>query len=168
MSGNSGGGGSNVWGRRLSVLPGLPHVSIPSTSTSSTQSEDEPRRRHGSAPSTTALAISRRGSVPVSMGGIGVERPMAPSSSSTSRRGSAIDLVHPRKISEPAAIVHKPTLPSPKRKPVPKGSAHEKSLSKDDEINQKLGKMDLNNGSTMVLYHRGITLMIDCGQVYVL
>jgi len=71
---------------------------------------------------------------------------------STSRRSLTLDLAPPppRKMSEPG-LVHKPSPLSPKRKPVPKGSAFEnKNAAEDVDLSGKLGKMDLTGGSTMV------------------
>ena len=75
-------------------------------------------------------------------------------------------------MSEPC-IIHKPSPLSPKRKPLPKGSAFDKqaSSSQDDggDLNGKFGKMELTGGSTMV-YQVGKTqiLTVDCWKVYVL
>jgi len=133
------GGAGGLFSRRKSTVP--QHSTMTSStnaSTSSTPAEDpEPRRRHGSVP--LVFGLGRR------------ESTAAPESeSSGARRSSTVDLNLARKSSEPG-MVHKPSLMSPKRKPLPKGSAFQKQSSKEDEINDKLGKMELTNGSTMVI-----------------
>jgi hypothetical protein len=43
---------------------------------------------------------------------------------------------------------------SPKRKPLPKGSTFDTTTGpKDDDLNVKMGKMELPGGSTMVFPH---------------
>jgi hypothetical protein len=152
MSGN-GGGGSGLFGRRRSALPGLTlPAPLASTAAASLTHDEEPRRRHGSAPLASAFALGRRGSMPLSLalaGNGSLESPMT--SASSSRRGSTVDFAHPRKTSEPGAVVHKSTIPSLKRKPVPKDSAYDNtSPTKEDGMEEKFNKMDLNSGSTMV------------------
>jgi hypothetical protein len=124
--------------RRPSAIPVLPS-SQQSTSTS-TEDTSEPRRRHGSAPLITALGISRRGSTPAT----------SSSNATSSRRPSALDLAPPRKTSEPGTV-YKPSPLSPKRKPLPKGSTFDSTVgTKDDDLQVKMGKMELTGGSTMV------------------
>jgi hypothetical protein len=123
--------------RRPSAIPIFP-ISQPQSSTTADETP-EPRRRHGSAPLTTALGLARRGSASAST-----------SSATASRRSCVLELPPPRKSSEPGTV-HKPSPLSPKRKPLPKGSAFEKqNSSQDDQVNNKLAKMELTNGSTMV------------------
>jgi hypothetical protein len=102
--------------------------------------ENEPRRRHGSAPMTTAFGLTRRESAAAA----------ATSSAGVSRRSLTVE-AQPRKLSEPG-IVHKPSPLSPKRKPLPKGSTYDKqNLSLDDDLSGKLGKLEITSvGSTMV------------------
>lgn len=104
----------------------------------------EPRRRHGSAPLVNAFGLMRRDSMPAAS---------SSSAAAGSRRSLSIEVQHPglaRKTSE-SGTVHKQSPLSPKRKPLPKGSAFDKPNSDDgNEMHGKLGKMDLTNGSTMV------------------
>lgn len=136
----------------LQIAPNSPHsahsASISSTlsSTAATSrsatpgSPEEPRRRHGSAPSTSTLVFPRRESAPVST---------STANALASRRFSTAESA-PRKGSD-FGIVHKPSPLSPKRKPLPKGSAFEKpDTSPEEELDGKLGKLDLAGGSTMV------------------
>jgi hypothetical protein len=113
----------------------------PSLVTASTD-ENEPRRRYGSAPMSTAFGLTRRESAAAAAA--------AASSAGVSRRSLTVD-VQPRKLSEPG-IVHKPSPLSPKRKPLPKGSTYDKqNLPQDDAFNGKLGKLEVTSGgSTMV------------------
>src|SRR5271170_1338699 len=142
--------------RRQSVAPTpaspqtahhAPHS--PSTTTATVDDSAEPRRRHGSAPLTTALGLLRRESASAAP-----STSTTPSNATPSRRSFTLDLAAapPRKLSEPS-VVHKPSPLSPKRKPVPKGPAIETKspLQQDDDLNGKLGKLDLaSGGSTMV------------------
>jgi hypothetical protein len=104
----------------------------------------EPRRRHGSAPLANAFGLMRRDSMPAAS---------SSSAAAGSRRSLSIEVQHhspARKTSEPGTV-HKPSPLSPKRKPLPKGSAFDRPNSDDgNELNGKLGKMDLTSGSTMV------------------
>jgi hypothetical protein len=111
----------------------------------STEDTAEPRRRHGSAPLTTAFGLTRRESAAAAA-------VASTSSTAPSRRSLTLDLAPPpRKLSEPG-VVHKPSPLSPKRKPLPKGSTYDKqSKSQDDDLSGKLGKMELTGGSTMVI-----------------
>jgi hypothetical protein len=121
----------------------------------------EPRRRHGSAPLSSVLGLPRRESV-------------VPSTSSSSspagppRRSLALDLHPPRKMSE-SGIVHKPSPLSPKRKPVPRDLINDKEPAiPDDEVNGKLGKLELSGGSTMVIPPASLSDSAGCWQMYVL
>jgi len=134
--------------------PQSPHSASVSSSLASTaatsrsatpvspESLQEPRRRHGSAPSTSTLVFPRRDSAPVST---------STTNAIASRRFSTIESLQlPRKGSD-MGIVHKPSPLSPKRKPLPKGSAYEKQdTSQEEELDGKLGKLDIAGGSTMV------------------
>jgi hypothetical protein len=144
--------GSGLFSRRLSAAPAVPTTQqsssttplIPTSSSSSAtvgEGGSEPHRRHGSAPLATAFGLRRRESVPSS-----------PSNANASRRSLTLDLHSSRKISDPG-IIHKPSPLSPKRKPLPKGSAFDKQMSSQDDgdLSGKLGKMELTGGSTMVI-----------------
>jgi len=105
-------------------------------------SSSEPRRRNGSAPVATAFGLMRRDSGQAS----------TLSTGAIARRFlTAEEQQSPaRKISEPG-LLRKPSPLSPKRKPFPKGSnLGMPSSEHSPNLNGKLGKMDLKNGSTMV------------------
>ncbi len=131
--------GNGLFSRRSSATPIIPRTQASSSSpavptTSNNDDAAGPRRRHGSAPLATAFGLMRRESVPT-----------------TASRRSLI--LAPRKMSEPG-ITHQPSPLSPKRKPLPAGSAFDKQTSSsqgDDGGGGKLSKMELTGGSTMVL-----------------
>ena len=148
--------------RRPAAVPSLPPSQLPPSPTSTaTLSEDSSdyRRRHGLVHLTTAFGLARRGSAVVST-----------SPATASRRPPALDLASPtRKSSNPTTTTQRPSPLSPKRKPLPKGSAFEKQdVPQDDELNNKMGKMDLAGGSTMVEPIGLHVLMLDCWEVHVL
>lgn len=133
----------------------------PITASTVTANEEvflESRRQHDSTSLATASGLMRRESVPASTSQTTV----------ASRRSFTFD---PRKMSEPG-IIHKPSLLSPKRKPLPKGCAFDNKISspEDSDLNGKLGKMKLTGGSTMVslLTYKFEMLILDCWKVYVL
>jgi len=134
-----------------------PQSSSAATAATTTANDSaEPRRRHGSAPLTTALALLRRESASAASSSATASTSRSPSvtANQLTRRSLNLDLAAapPRKLSEPS-VVHKPSPLSPKRKPVPKGPAIETKspLQQEDELNGKLGKLDLApGGSTMV------------------
>lgn len=138
--------GSGLIYRRSSPPPVTPTNSSPSSTattavptTSANDDSSEPRRRHGSAPLASALGLMRRESVPTTT-----------SNATASRLSLTLDVNSARKMSEPG-IIHKSSPLSPKRKPLPKGSAFDKrTSSSQDDLNGKLGKMELTGGSTMV------------------
>lgn len=119
----------------------------------------ESRRRHGSTPLSSALGLPRRESVVSSTSSSPVGTP---------RRSLALDLHPSRKMSE-SGIVHKPSPLSPKRKPVPKDLINDKEPAiSDDEVNGKLGKLELSGGSTMVNPPASLSDFAGCWQMYVL
>src|SRR5215471_4621116 len=145
--------GSGLFHRKSSATPITPtYSSSPSSSTASTAipstsanvDSSSSRRRRGSAPPANVLGLMRRESVPTTA-----------SNATASRRSLTLDLNSPRKILRPGIILPSSPL-SPKRKPLPKGSAFDKqtSLSLDDggDLNGQLGKMELTGGSTMVFH----------------
>ena len=151
-------GGGLFGSRRSSAISGLSTQAAqqqpqPQSSSNDTQ---EPRRRHGSAPLAMAFGL-RRGSTPA-----------ATASTSSTRRSLTVDTPLPRKMSEPGTVHRPMASPAPKRKPLPKGSAFEKQAVQEDDVNGKLGKMDLSAGSTMVNITTESWLMIDRGEMYLL
>src|SRR5271154_264047 len=144
------------------------HAPISPSATATTDDSAEPRRRHGSAPLTTALGLLRRESASAA-----ASTSTSPATATPSQRSFTLDLAAapPRKLSEPS-VVHKPSLLSPKRKPVPKGPVIDTKspLQQDDDLSGKLGKLDLaSGGSTMVFSEQDMgELMVDCWQMYVL
>jgi len=124
--------------------PSPPILVSPSSAATFTNdlSSSEPRRRPGSIPFTTAFGLMRRDSRPASTS----------SAAATARRSLTVEEQQSpaRKMSEPD-ILHNPSSLPPKRKPLPKGSAFDRPSSEHSpDLNGKLGKMDLTNGSTMV------------------
>jgi len=116
-------------------------TSPPSTPTITPEATNEPRGRHGSTPLAAAFGLARRGSAIAST-----------SNAAAPRRHSTLELPSsaPRNMSE-SGTTPKPLPLSPKRKPLPKGSAFEKQDAPQDEVlNGKMGKIDLPGGSTMV------------------
>lgn len=143
--------GSGLFCRRSSATAITPTSSSSASSSTATTAalttsvnddSSNPHRLHGSAPLVNAFGLMRRESVPTTM-----------SNATASRRSFTLDLNSPRKMSDPGRI-HTPSPLSPKRKPLPKGSAFDKqtSSSRDDggDLNGKLSKMVLTRGSTMV------------------
>ena len=113
-------------------------LTSPSTLVSATENiHAEPRSHSGSAELSNAFALTRG-------------EPISSSIVTASLRSPPLRMSLPPKMSG-RGTVHKPSPFSSTRKPLPKQSAPEdQDTSSDNDLDGKLGKINLKDGPTMV------------------